>query len=446
MILSAYYERIDTTMKKTFELLDIDLAMFDPTYDGGSGTSGVLLNTNVTTQASLSAENKTFWDKALIELATPELIHDQFAQVRDIPANNGKTIEFRQFDPLPEITTPLVEGVTPEGQSLSVNAMTATVSQYGGYVTTSDVLDMTALDPVVNEATKLIARQAGETLDTITRDIINAGTNVLYALGKSSGSAASSRPTSRGALAYTNAGTNNNIAVDDIKMAVRALKRQDAPTIRGDYIGIIHPDVVYDLMKDPEWLVPKEYVDTQDIYNGEVGKLYGVRFIENTRAKVFKAPWLVSGSKTLTVKTAVTSDDDVDVKEKITAADATALAGKEVYIGGTKYTIASATAGDAGSAAIKLSATATIAQNAVIYNAGAGADGVDVYSTLILADDAYGTTKVANGGLQHIVKPLGSGGSSDPLNQRATVGWKAIKTAKILIPQYIVRIESTATP
>lgn len=433
-------------MKKFLNLLNIDLTMFDPTYDGGSGTSGVLLNTNTTTQASLSAENKTFWDRALIVLAAPELIHDQFAQQRDIPANNGKTIEFRQFDPLPEITAPLTEGVTPEGQSLSVNAMTATVSQYGGYVTTSDVLDMTALDPVVNEATKLIARQAGETLDTITRDIINAGTNVLYALGKTSGTANANRPTSRGALGYTSAGTNHNIAVDDIKMAVRALKRQDAPTIRGDYVGIIHPDVVYDLMKDPEWLTPKQYVDTGDIYNGEVGKLYGVRFIENTRAKVFKADPLTAGSKNLTVASAVTSSTSVSVKEAITSADATALAGRKAIVGGSEVTISSATAGAAGAAALTLSAAATIAKDAIISPPGAGADGADVYSTLIIADDAYGTTKVANGGLEHIVKPLGSGGSSDPLNQRATVGWKAIKTAKILVEQYLVRIESTATP
>lgn len=347
-------------MKNLFDILDIDLTMFDPTYDGGSGTSGVELNTNVTTQTSLSAENKTFWDKALIVLAAPELIHDQFAQQRDIPANNGKTIEFRQFDPLPEITTPLTEGVTPAGQSLTVNAINATVAQYGGYVTTSDVLDMTALDPVVNEATKLIARQAGETLDTITRDIINAGTNVMYAQGN-----AAARPTSRATVGYTSATNNNNLTVDDIKLAVRALKRQDAPKINGDYVAIIHPDVAYDLMKDPEWLNPKQYVDTQDIYNGEIGKLYGVRFIENTRAKVFT---------------------------------------------------------------------------------GAGASDGDVYSTLVIADDAYGTTKVAGGGLQHIVKPLGSGGSSDPLDQRATVGWKAIKTAKILVQQYMIRIESSATP
>lgn len=433
-------------MKKTYTLLDIDLTMFDPTYDGGSGASGVLLNVNTTTQESLSDENKTYWDRALIELASPELVHDQFAQQRDIPNGNGKTIEFRQFDPLPEITAPLTEGVTPEGQSLSVNAMTATVSQYGGYVTTSDVLDMTALDPVVAQATKLIARQAGETLDTITRDIINAGTNVMYAIGKTSGTVNASAPTSRASVGYTSGVTNYNLSVDDIKRAVRALKRQDAPRIRGDYVGIIHPDVAYDLMKDPEWLAPKEYVDTQDIYNGEIGKLYGVRFIENTRAKIFKADPLTEGSKTLTVKTAVTSSTSVAVNEAITSADATALAGKKVMAGDTEVTIASATAGDAGSASLTLSAAATIAKDTVIWPEGAGANGQDVYSTLILADDAYGTTKVAGGGLQHIVKPLGSGGSSDPLNQRATVGWKAIKTAKILVQQYILRIESSATP
>ena len=361
-------------------------------------------------------------------------------------AGGRKTIEFRQFDPLPELTTPLTEGVTPEGQTLAVTAMTATVSQYGGYVTTSDVLDMTALDPVVSEATKLIARQAGETLDTITRDIINAGTNVLYAAG--TGSA----PSTRAGLAYTSGASNSNLTVDDVKRAVRALKRQNAPKIRGDYVAIIHPDVAFDLMKDSEWLNPKQYVDTQDIYNGEIGKLYGVRFIENTRAKIFHAPDLTAtdgtdtGVRTLTVASVATKTITID--EKLTTAQASALAGRKLIIAGAVYTVNSAAAGAAGAATITVKETpgAGVADNAVIYPGEAGAAGVDVYSTLVIADDAYGTTKVAGGGLQHIVKPLGSGGTSDPLDQRSTVGWKAIKTAKILVPQYLVRIESTATP
>ena len=272
---------------------------------------------------------------------------------------------------------------------------------------------------------------------------MNAGTNVLYAQGN-----ALARPTSRGAIGYASASSNNNLTVNDIKLAVRALKRQNAPKIRGDYVAIIHPDVAYDLMKDSEWLTPKQYVDTKDIYNGEIGKLYGVRFIENTRAKVFKADILANGAPTLTVKSAVTSSATVPVAEAISTAEATALAGKKVYVGSsaTEVTISSASAGTAGNATLTLSASTSIAKDTVIYGEGAGVNGATVYSTLVIADDAYGTTKVANGGLQHIVKPLGSGGSSDPLNQRATVGWKATKVAEILVQQYMVRIESSATP
>lgn len=419
-------------------ILQIDLHAFGPVYDGGAGTSGVEFNTNTTGSASLSAENKTFWDKALIVLAGPELVHDQFAQQRDIPAGSGKTIEFRQFDPLPEITAPLTEGVTPSGQALSVSAASATVDQYGAYVTTSDVLDMTALDPVVSEATKLIARQAGETLDTLTRDIVNAGTNVLYAAG--TGSA----PTSRAGLAYTSAASNSNLTVGDVKLAVRALKRQNAPKIRGDYVAIIHPDVAFDLMRDPEWLNPRQYADPKDIYAGEIGKLYGVRFVENTRAKVFHAENLAGTTRCLAVDHAAGYSGAITslAFDGGTVAD-DALIGRKIMVNGVVATVT-----DNTSSSITFASTnfGSIADDAVIYPGEAGAAGVDVYSTLFIADDAYGTTAVAGGGLQHIVKPLGSGGTSDPLDQRATIGWKALKTAKILVQQYLLRVESTATP
>lgn len=311
---------------------------------------------NPQTTNDLTQEMKTFYAQYLIDLAQPELIHDQFGQRRNIPQNGGKTIQFRQYDTLPELTTALTEGVTPDGQSMSVHKIEATVKQYGGYVTLSDMLVMTAVDDNIVEATKAIAAQAGKTLDTITREILNAGTVVQYADGSVS---------SRGALTYTSAASNHNLTVEAVKRAVRYLESQDAPKINGYYIGIIHPNVKYDLMSDPEWKKPHEYKDTQNLYQGEIGELYGVRFVEASRAKVWE---------------------------------------------------------------------------------GAGANGADVYSTLIIADDAYGVTEIEGGGLQHIVKPLGSAGSADPLDQRSTVGWKGAKTAEILVPQYLVRIETTATP
>ena len=321
-------------------------------------------NTNKTTSNvsgnDLSDEMKTYYSDHLIDLAEPELIHDQFADKYPIPRRGGKTIEFRKFTPLGKAMTPLTEGVTPDGQKLDVDTITATVSQYGGYVETTDVLDLTAIDPIVVQATQMIASQAGRTLDTITREVLAGGTNVIYA------PAGSTKVESRSAVSAT-----CKITLDVLRKAALVLKRQNAPKIDGSYVAIVHPDSAHDSMGLDGWIDVHKYATPENIYNGELGKIAGIRFIENTEAKIWK-------------------------------------------------------------------------------NAGAAKSGGDgtkenVYGTLVMGAHAYAVTEVTGGGLQHIVKQLGSAGTADPLNQRATVGWKAIKTAEILVDQYIVRIESAAS-
>ena len=307
------------------------------------------MNTNITSSEGLTDEMKTYYSDYLIDNAIPKLVHDQFGQKHPIPKNGGKTIEFRKYSPLPKLTTALQEGVTPDGQSLSMSTITATVAQYGGYITLSDMLLLTAIDNNLVQATKLLGAQAGATLDTITREVINGGTVVRYAGGKSG----------RAAL-----DASSVLTVDDIKKAVVELKNQNAEKINGDWVGIIHPDIAYDLTNDPAWKDVKTYSDPEDIYEGEIGKIYGVRFVETTEAKIF---------------------------------------------------------------------------------AKKGSDSRDVYSTLILGDNAYGVTEITGGGLEHIVKQLGSAGTGDPLNQRATAGWKATKVAERLVENYMVRIESAST-
>ena len=300
------------------------------------------MNTMTTGTGTLSDEMKVYYSDYLIDNAVPKLVHDQFGQKHPIPKNGGKTIEFRKYSPLPKLLTPLTEGVTPDGQSLTVSTIEATIAQYGGYITLADVLLLTAIDNNMVQATKLLGNQAGATLDTITREVLNGGTNVVYAGGVASRSALTAE---------------NKLTVDDIKKAVRALKTQNAEKIGDSFVAIIHPDVTYDLTNDPTWQAVKDY-DPKDWYEGEIGKIAGVRFVETTEAKIFA--------------------------------------------GG-------------------------------------------VYSTLVLGDNAYGVTEVEGGGLEHIVKQLGSAGTGDPLNQRATVGWKAIKVAERLVEQFMVRIESKST-
>lgn len=295
--------------------------------------------------SGLSAENKTFYDMTLLDEAQAALVHDQFAQKRPIPMNGGKTIEFRKFASLPKATTPLTEGVTPDGKSLNVTAVTATVAQYGDYITQSDVLELTSIDNTIVEATKILGRQAGLTLDTVTRNVLQSGTNVTYC-PKSDGS----EVTSRAGLDAT-----CQLTVKVVQQVVAKLKGQNAPTINGKYVAIIHPYVAYSLMRDPEWIDAHKYAQPDNLFTGEIGEIAGVRFVETTEAKV--------------------------------------------YDGG-------------------------------------------VFGTLIMGANAYGVTEITGGGLQTIIKQKGSAGTADPLDQRSSIGWKAIKTAELLIPNYLVRVES----
>lgn len=240
-------------------------------------------NTNVTTQQSLSPEMKTFYDKTLLDNAKPALVHHQFGQKRPIPQGNGKNIEFRKFQTLPKALTPLTEGVTPDGKSLTVTAITATIAQYGDYVTVSDMLELTAIDNVIVEATELIGNQGGLTMDTVVRNEINSGTSVVYAPKLANGpGSAETAVTSRAGLDNTCALTGKLVA-----KVVAMMKADNVPKIDGDYVCILHPYAEYELTRDPEWLEAHKYTDAKSIYEGEIGKLHGVRFVESTEAKIF---------------------------------------------------------------------------------------------------------------------------------------------------------------
>ena len=297
-------------------------------------------NVNVTTDAGLSAENKTFYDKALIQEAAPNLIHDQFGQKRPIPKNGGKKIEFRKYASMPKALTPLTEGVTPDGRKLSVTTVEAEVSQYGDFVCLSDVLDLTAIDNNALEATRVMGRQAGMTLDTVTRNVLQSGTNVYYCPPVAEDGTVGAQPTDRTQLTK-----DCKLTVAVVKRIASLMKAANAPKINGHYICILHPYAAYDLMNDPKWEQMHQYCKPEEMYEGEIGRIAGVRFVESSEAAVYTG-----------------AENDCPA-------------------------------------------------------------GLAVFGCLFIADGAYGVTEVTGGGLQTIIKQLGSGGSSDPLDQRSTVGY-----------------------
>jgi N4-gp56 family major capsid protein len=311
-----------------------------------------MTNTQTTQTAGLSPTMQTYYDRKLLGRMLPNLVHRQFGQKRPMPKNNGKTANFRKFSSLAPATTPLTEGVTPNGNNITITEVTATIAQYGDYVEHSDLVDLVAIDPVVDEMADVLGEQGAETIDAVTRDAISTGTNVQYANGRAS----------RATVA-----AGDNLTVNEVRKAVRTLKRNKAKPIDGkDYVAIVEPGTTYDLQSDPKWEEAAKYAGSKQIFDGEIGRLYGVRFVETTEAKKFP---------------------------------------------------------------------------------GAGAGGVDVYSTLVIGKDAYGIIDISgSGNARMIIKPKGSAGAADPLNQRGTVGWKVeAYTAKILEQAAMVRIEHTVS-
>ena len=388
-----------------------------------------------TQSAGLSAEMKTFYDMTLIDEAQANLVHDQFGQKRPIPANGGKVIEFRKFAPLAKATTPLTEGVTPDGKQLSVSTVTATVSQYGDYITQSDMLELTALDNTILESAKLLGRQAGATLDTVVRNVLHSGANVMYAEKK----------TDEGVveiLSRSQLDSDCVITVEMIQRAVAKLRAQNAPTIGGKYVGIVHPYVAYDLMRDSEWIDAHKYAQPENLFEGEIGEIAGVRFVQTTEAKIYCGADLASDSRCLSV------NNSGGYSGKITqlafdggSVENDALAGRFIAVNGVK---AKVTGNTADTITVESTDFGSVADNAVICPGEGGSEGLAVFGTLILGDGAYGVTEINGGGLEIIVKQRGSSGAADPLDQRSSVGWKAIKTAELLIENYLVRIESVS--
>ncbi|MBQ3562493.1 MAG: N4-gp56 family major capsid protein [Clostridia bacterium] len=388
-------------------------------------------------EQSLSNDMRIYYKDYLCDNANENLVHDQFGQKHPIPKGGGKTIEFRKYSPLPKATEPLTEGVTPNGQELKVSTVTSTVAQYGGWVGIPDMLELTSIDTNMVQATEILGDQAGRTLDTVTREVLNGGTNVMYAPITKDG--VTTKVNARSSL-----NSDATLTVDTILRAAAKLKNNLAKTINGSYVGIIHPYVAYDLMRSPEWMDAHKYSAPENLFNGEVGKIGNVRFVESSEAKIFRADNLTPNSLTLTA-----SEDALEaivyVNEKITVEDLETLIGREVVINGKTYQIEGAFPGENGEGYVSFGAAVNVKTGDVIYPVGAGQNAAPVYSTLILGANAYGVTELENGGLEHIVKQLGSAGSADPLNQRASAGWKATKTAERLVENYMIRIESCSS-
>ena len=307
---------------------------------------------NNTEASGLSAGMSEFYSKRLLERALPNLVFAQFGEKETIPANQGKTINWRKFLAYGKASV-LVEGVTPDPTNVTEEKVEASVIQVGGFTPFTDLVSMTHLDLRIAELVDLHSEQAALTIDSLVRDELCTSTNYIYAPIVSGNT--TTEVTSR-----ANITKDAKLTPEVLAKAATFLRKQNAPTIDGThYAMVVSPSVYHDLLVNKDWIDYVKYKNPENIYKGEIGSLYGFRFFLSTNAKVTKD----------------------------------------------------------------------------------GASKAAVYDCIALGKNAFKVCDVAGQGIEVIVKPITSGGSDNPLNQRGTVGFKlAAFACKITQPGRVCHV------
>ena len=362
------------------------------------------------------------------------------------PKNNGKFVTFFRYSELPAVTQPLYEGVTPDGQKLEETAFSVTTHQYGRHMEYTDELDLWHVDSKSKAMSERLNRQARLSIDTVGRDQIMAGLNVMYP----------GTVTSRAALTKSNI-----LTYAIIKKVVRNLKKKGAqPFSDGFFHAKIDHDTYYDLTQDQHWNDVSTYQSDERVQKYELGNIYKVKFFEVDNGKIFKAESYLYGTKAYLTASANfdATNRTMTVSDSISEDEARELAGKMVYVQYTKSATDYVTPMciervDATKKTVKFrwvpgtSVTDewTTSQTLKVVPSGGASNGDEVHATIIYGTKAFGMVSLGSAkkpNIQIIVKPLGSSGSDDPLNQRGTIAWKVpFFACAVLQDDFIVRIE-----
>ena len=250
---------------------------------------------------TLAPELKTFYDTELLENARTEMFYAQFGRKQRLPKNGGTTIEWRKLNTF-DRASELKEGVIPTGQQFGSSSLTASISQYGTYTSITDKLEMRAYDNVILAATEEMGASAAATQETLIRNALLVGTNVMYCDNVDVNGDVISTPTSPATMGAGGGSSNSDgwalLTPTMVNKAVTKMKKDRVPRINGKYYAVIHPSVAYDLRQSKEWIEVHKYAATSEIFNGEIGELHGCRFIEDTFAPILGGSYIYSGSTT----------------------------------------------------------------------------------------------------------------------------------------------------
>ena len=389
---------------------------------------------------TLLPEMKDFYDTELLENARVEQFYAQFAKRQPLPRNHKGTVEWRKWNTFAPASQ-LVEGVIPTGQKFGVTSLTGSIAQYGTYTAITDKLELRAYDDVILGATEEMGASAAETQEKLIRDALAVGTNVLYCDKITLATGAAAPVTKQGGL-VDNATYACRLTPEMVNRAVTIMKKNRVPRINGKYVAVIHPSVAEDLRNSEGWIEAHKYAAPEEIFNGEIGELHGVRFIEDVFAPVLAGEDLASDSRTLTInKTGGYSGAVTSVAFDGGTVVADALIGRKITINGVSAVV---TDNDTTTLTFDSTDFGTVADNAVIYPGEGNGEGGAAYATYFFGKDSFGIIDPEGGALEMIIHDKGEIGG--PLNQFSTIGYKfETNGATILYPERLLRVMSTSS-
>ena len=425
-------------------------------------TVGYRNTNNGTTQAfdstyTLEPGLKTYYDTELLENARDKRIFAQFGQRQPLPKNRGKTVEWRKWKTLPPAMKALVEGVNPKGRKMGETAITKTISQHGDYVEKTDVLDLHFYDNVGQAITEELGSAAAQTMDLLIRNELLTGTNVMVA-----DKVASDGTVTENSVRWKLTGAAY-LTPDMVAQVATKLEADKAPQLDGRYyVGVIHPYAKYDLRKSEYWTEVHEYAAVEEIFNGEIGELHGVRCLTTTNAPIFAPkPLFSDAQRYLTVASYSGSASDtsatagvstaycITVSETLTEDLGKALVGRCMLLeqrGANKELLEIAGVSYASKKIYLTKAPTNTPAQSNYLNPGEGGDEIHstgkqigVFASLFFGKDAFGIIDPDGAGLEFIYHDKRVAGG--PLELKSTAGYKFEFAAKILYEERLVRLE-----
>lgn len=232
----------------------------------------------ITTYGDISPRTAAHAQKMMLERGVPILVLEKFGQGKPVPTRSSKVTKFRRYTALPNTPVALTEGVTPAGQTLTHEDVTAELEQFGDYVRWTDVVEDTHEDPVLQEASEVIGEQSAQMIEIMRYGKLKAGTSVFYANG-----------TARNQV-------NTSISTGLQRKVTRFLKGQNArkvtkvvsstpsygtSTVAPSFIGLVHSDLESDIRNMPGF-TPCEKYGSMTPYETEIGKVEDVRYVYST--------------------------------------------------------------------------------------------------------------------------------------------------------------------